>query len=333
MIKSNAFKGLILSGVAYLALWLLVPRATFLGWLAKSSYNTTATGVGLILPGIVHGLSVGLPMVAFMAAQIAGIYYFTRLGLKWWGYLLCMIGSIALVGILLTLVIHTYNIPGQLGRYPTLQEHMIILGRYYGPYKLPISLAFITAASGLGGLVSFRVKDKNLLLPVSMFAAVIDFWTVNYGFVGVAMTKTPEIVSAVSVPIPHAGTGVFMPNTMIGPGDFLFMALLFAAVSRLELDGMRNYWYVFAAMSIGMMSVMFDLLPFLPALTVLAVGIVLANYREFKLTKQEKISVAIVAVVLAVSVPIVRSMVSQLQRTESTPTKSAPHSTTGVPKK
>jgi hypothetical protein len=120
---------------------------------------------------------------------------------------------------------------------------------------------------------------------------------------------------------------------MIGPGDFLFMALLFAAVSRLELDGMRNYWYVFAAMSIGMMSVMFDLLPFLPALTVLAVGIVLANYSEFKLTKQEKISVVIVAIMLAISVPIVRSMVSQLQRTDTTPTKSAPHSTTGVPKK
>ena len=63
-------------------------------------------------------------------------------------------------------------------------------------------------------------------------------------------------------------------------------------------------------MCIGMMAVMFNALPFLPALTVLGIGVVAANYREFKLSKQEKISISIVAVVLALSIPLVQKMLA-----------------------
>ena len=159
-----------------------------------------------------------------MSVQIAAVYYYARLNFKWYIHLVVMVGALLLAAGLLTYIINAYHIPARLGRYPSIQQQLFLLGSYFGPLKLPITLCFIAAAAAIGGAVSCRVSDKNLLLPVSMFAACIDFWTVNYGFVNKTMQKAPQIVSAVSAPIPHAGTetGVFIPNTMVGPGDFLF---------------------------------------------------------------------------------------------------------------
>ena len=95
-----------------------------------------------------------------------------------------------------------------------------------------------------------------------------------------------------------------MPATMVGLGDFLFMALVFAAVHRLGMNGRRNYWFVFAAMTVGMLAVAFVLLPFLPALTVLAVAVVTANWRQFKMSRQELGYIAIVTAVLIVLLPL-----------------------------
>jgi hypothetical protein len=156
------------------------------------------------------------------------------------------------------------------------------------------------------------VRDRNLLLPVVMFAAYIDFWTVTRGPVSAVLEKAPEVAMAVAAPIPAAGTGVFVPMTMVGPGDFLFMALVFAAVHRLGLNGARNYWFVFAGMTLGMLAVLFGLLPALPALVVLAVSVVAANWGKFKLTRQEAVSTAIVGLVLLASLPLVWSALRRL---------------------
>ena len=59
-------------------------------------------------------------------------------------------------------------------------------------------------------------------------------------------------------------------------------------------------------MTLGMLAVLFiPVLPYLPALMVLAVAVVAGNWREFKLSREEKISTAIVGVLLAVSLPVV----------------------------
>lgn len=238
------------------------------------------------------------PTIAFMAAQISVIYFYTKMQLSIWQALLSLVLCLGCVALITMLIVYQIHITAKLGRYPNMRELFFILGNYYGPLKMPISMLIMLAASSIGYMVSMRIKDINLILPVVMFAACIDFWTVTQGPVSTVLKHAPEIVSAVSAPIPQAGAGSFVPITIMGPGDPLFIALIFAAVHRLKMNSRRNFIFIFTAMTLGMVAVMMGILPFLPALTLLAVAVVSANYREFKLSRDEKISVAIVGVIL-----------------------------------
>ncbi|MCL5104617.1 MAG: hypothetical protein M1133_10980 [Armatimonadetes bacterium] len=300
MFRKSPASGLLLSIIAYFALWLLVPRATFLPHIV----NTIDTGVLFIKGPAAFILNLGAvvivaaPTVAFMAIQIALVYFFAKLKLNFWQGLLALVACLGLIAAMLGIVIIHAKLPAKLHHYPNLKEHLFIMANYYGPLAMPMNVLKVLAAASIGCLVAVRVKDKNLLLPVVMIAACIDFWTVFFGPVATMLKHAPSIAPAVSAPIPQVGTGTFMPVTMVGPGDFLFMALVFAAVHQHKMNGARNYVYVFCAMTIGMLAVMFGLLSSLPALIVLAIAVVSANRREFNLTRQEKISMLVVGIVL-----------------------------------
>ncbi|MCL5104513.1 MAG: hypothetical protein M1133_10450 [Armatimonadetes bacterium] len=300
MFKKSPLPGLLLSILAYFALWLLVPRATFLPHIISiiDAGILITKGPAAFLLSLGAVAIMALPTVAFMAIQIALVYFFAKLKLDFWRALLALTLSVGLIAGMLAIVIFQHRLPAQLHHYPTLKDHLDIMSIYYGPLAMPMNVLKVLAAASIGCLVAVRVRDKNLLLPVVMIAACIDFWTVFFGPVAAMLKHAPNIAPAVSAPIPQVGTGTFMPITMIGPGDFLFMALVFAAVHQHKMNGARNYLFVFCAMSLGMLAVMFGLCNSLPALIVLAVAVVSANWREFHLTRQEKISVLIVAVLL-----------------------------------
>ena len=310
MSKKPPIVSLFLSILAYFALWLLVPRATFL----PAIVNELISSLGLVNDNAAAGLRlfsmvlVAAPTVAFMAIQIAIIFFYTKLNLKFWQALAAFALCLASIAALVTAIIWQTGITAKLGHYPNLREHLAIIGIYQGIFKLPYVLFVMLASINIGYMVSLRVSDKNLLLPVVMFAAFVDLWTVTQGPVATMLNKTPEVASAVSAPIPQVGTGAFMPSTLIGPGDFIFMALVFAAVHRFKMNGPRNYWYVFAFMTLGMLAVMFGILHSLPALITLAIAVVAANLREFKLSRQEKISTAVVGIILLISLPLVWSL-------------------------
>ena len=298
----------------YLGLWLVVPRATFLPVLTDvidGLLPFSPEGVRGIL-SLAGMVLMGAPTVAFMAIQIALVYFFARFEMTWQRCALVLVGSLVGVAGIALLVVWQSGVAAKMGRQPSLRETLIIMGAYPSILRMPMFLAIITAAASIGYLVALRVRDRNLLLPVVMFAAYIDFWTVTRGPVSAVLEKAPEVAMAVAAPIPAAGTGVFVPMTMVGPGDFLFMALVFAAVHRLGLNGARNYWFVFAGMTLGMLAVLFGLLPALPALVVLAVSVVAANWGKFKLTRQEAVSTAIVGLVLLASLPLVWSALRRL---------------------
>ena len=317
---------------AYAALWLLIPRATFLPVIVQlvEAAMPFATGHSAFYLSFVGAVVVLAPTLGFMCSQVAIVYFFTKIRLSLWQCLLALVVCLIVAEGLLSLVIWQSRIPAQLGRYPGFREQLLIMGIYYGPLKIPLTLALIVASASVGYLVSLRIKDKNIILPVVMLAAYIDFWTVTRGPVSVVLEHAPEVVEAVSAPIPQVGTGVFMPATMIGPGDFLFMGLIFAAIHKLGMNGVRNFWFIYAATALGMMAVMLGLIPWLPALVVLAVAVVAANWREFKLSRQEKISVAVVAAILLISVPIVWSVFrphveKALKQTPKTPITAPEH--------
>ncbi len=315
MVRRSAVLYLCGAVAAYLALWVLIPKATFLaaavrGISAVLPFASGEAAVFLKLAGLVVMLT---PVACVMAAQVAIVYFFARIRMNFWQALAVMAVCFACAVALGAAVVRSFaaghpQVIEKLGHYPTFREHIYLLGAYYGPLRMPISLSIMLGAAGIGYMVALRIKDRNLILPVVMFAAYIDFWTVTRGPVSVVMEKAPDVVVAVSAPIPQAGTGTFMPVSMVGPGDFLFLALVFAAVHRLGMNGARNFWFVYAAMALGMAGVLAGLVTVLPALIVLAIAVVAANWREFKLSREEKISTAVVAVVLLVSVPVVWSV-------------------------
>lgn len=298
----KAAANLFLSVLAYLALWILIPKAAFLPAILRTlgySIPITSNGISIGL-NIASIIIMAMPTVAFMAAQIFVIFFYTKLQLNIWKMLLVLMCSVFCVALITVIIINQMHIVARLRRYPNFREIFFILGSYYGPLKALISLFIMIAASSIGCMVAVRIKDMNLILPVVIFAACIDFWTVTQGPVSSVIKHAPEVVSAVSAPIPQAGAGSFIPATMMGPGDPLFIALIFAAVHSLKMDSKRNFIFIFAAMSLGMVAVLIGVLPFLPALTFLAAAVIFANYREFKLSRDEKISVAVVGAILII---------------------------------
>lgn len=308
MTRKSPIWYLLASMLAYFALWIAVPRAKFLvaigDWIgvAMNHAHQPITTVLFIIGAIVFAI----PTIAFMAAQIAVVYQFAKLGLRFKGSLLSLAGCLLALVAVVALMLWRIDIVGKLHRMPNMAEIGFIIGIYRpGLLKmLMYGLILLTAAS-IGCLVSLRIKDKNLLLPVVMFAASIDFWTVSSGPVSKMMAHAPEIVKAVSTPIPHAGTGTFVPCLQMGIGDPLFMAVVFAAIHRLGMNDRRNFGFVFVGMTAAMLLVLIGPLSFLPALVALAIAVVAANWREFKLSSQEKLSTAIVGLALAATVFVI----------------------------
>ncbi|MCE5314419.1 MAG: hypothetical protein ABFD49_11790 [Armatimonadota bacterium] len=307
--KSPAF-GLAAVIIAYFALWLLVPRATFLpqivDWLSHTAAHTPRIIDAMLK--VIRFAIVALPTVAFMAIQIGIVYFFTRIKMDFTRALAAFVLSLGGAYGLMTIIVWQSGIAAKMHQSLTLRQQMYVVANYVTPLSLPYYVFIMFAAISLGYLVSLRIKDKNLLLPVVMFAAYIDFWTVTRGPVAQVIKNAPEVVQAVSTPIPHAGVGAFMPATMIGPGDFIFMGLMFAVVHRFAMRPARNYWFVFTAMTLGMLAVAFGLLGALPALTVLAVAVLAANRREFCLSREEKILTLAVGIMLLVTLPVVWSL-------------------------
>jgi hypothetical protein len=294
--------------LVYFALWLAIPKAHFLVAIVRaidpgihSGHQPLATILAIC--GIIV---LSIPTVTFMAAQISVIYYFSKQRLEFKGALLWLGISLAsLVGIVIYML-WRLDVVAKLHRLPTTREiGFIVSMSRFDTAKMLMYGAILLVACSIGYLVSLRIKDKNLLLPVVMFAASIDFWTVTVGPVSSMMKHAPEIVSAISAPIPKAGTGAFVAALTMGMGDPLFMALVFAAVHRLGMNSRRNFGFVCVIMTLGMLAVMMGGLPYLPALVALAVAVVAGNWREFKLSRQEKISTALVAVVLLGTLPLV----------------------------
>lgn len=276
-----------------------------LAGIIESASNTSNLPVSIILSlaGIVV---LSVPTIAFMAAQVTVVYQFSRLRMGFGKAALTLLGLLAALGIVVCIILWRLDVVGKLHRVPSLREIGIIVGLYKpDTLKMLMYAIILLIASCVGYLVSLRIKDRNLLLPVVMFAATIDLWTVTAGPVSAVMEKAPEIVSAVSTPIPMAGTGAFVPALMMGMGDPLFMGLVFAAVHKLGLNARRNYVFVLAIMTIAMLAVLVGIAPYIPALIALAVAVMTANWGQFRLSREEKISTAIVAVVLIATLPLV----------------------------
>ncbi|MGC9317699.1 MAG: hypothetical protein ACP5KN_06665 [Armatimonadota bacterium] len=149
----------------------------------------------------------------------------------------------------------------------------------------------------LGGrLLSRILRERNLMLPIALVLALADVFTVLMGPTRAMLERAPEVVTRLSVKLPQVGSaagpegvkGLAHIATM-GPGDLVFAALFFACVVRFGLNLRASFWWIFAAVALGLAAiVVIPGAPPLPVLPLMALGFLIANRGSFSLTAREK---------------------------------------------
>jgi hypothetical protein len=168
---------------------------------------------------------------------------------------------------------------------------------------------------GLGTCVSLLVRERNMLVPMAIFLALFDIWLVFVpeGPVGqLARANAPALTNmAYTVPrvVETPTSGHATPLGYVGPADFLFMAMFFAASHKFELRADRTAkWlgpvlvgYLLITLLAGDISVGPIRLGALPALLPIGAVVLIANAREFKLSRDERqTTVALTMICIAV---------------------------------
>ncbi len=170
--------------------------------------------------------------------------------------------------------------------------------RHLAPFISPLeSLLFLVSCAFLGRLLSRLVREVNMLVPIAIALVLVDIFTVFFGPTGKALDKVPELVGRLSIGLPAVGSAAgpegakgFAFIASAGLGDFIFLALFFAATWRYGLRLNRTFWYIFVLVAVAMLgSLALPLLPGVPLLPFISVGFLVANTGRFTLTQQEKL--------------------------------------------
>ncbi len=146
---------------------------------------------------------------------------------------------------------------------------------------------------GLGALLSTRISDQNMLIPISLFLVGYDMFLVltPIGFTQRIMKANPDLLPTVAYKLPSVGS--VKPFAFVGPADFLFMGMFFVALYRFKMNARQTMaWMIVAILVYLLLSIFTHALPLMVpiGLTVLAV-----NWSSFKLKRDEWIGTAVVA--------------------------------------
>ncbi len=195
----------------------------------------------------------------------------------------------------------------------------LLFGMAAGAVKVPLLIMCLVAISqtglllwtfGIGALLASILKDKNVILPISIFLALFDIWLV-FAPEGVASQavsgRRPELqqmMQGLSYQVPALG-GYARPMAYVGPADFLFIAMFFVALFKFKMRTRETFFALVPTLAIYLLIVLLfgDVMvgPFrlgaLPALLPIGAVILAVNWREFKLTRDEMISTLAVLVI------------------------------------
>jgi hypothetical protein len=154
----------------------------------------------------------------------------------------------------------------------------------------------ILAAVGVGLALAAGIKEPNILLPAGAFAAFADFVVVTIGTVGKAMSTSrgQELIQKVSAKVPTVHPSI--PALTIGPADFLFLGIFLACAARFEMGLRRTAWILAVVLAASLLLV--PVVKAVPALAPMGIAFVAANWRHFRLTRQEILSTAVVLLVM-----------------------------------
>ncbi|MGQ9524653.1 MAG: hypothetical protein ACUVTZ_07375 [Armatimonadota bacterium] len=177
------------------------------------------------------------------------------------------------------------------------------------------NMMMILAATLFGCLVSYAIREPGILAPGSLVAAMVDYWGVYYGTTLHAVQTAPKVVEKVSVKVP--AFGVMGPIATIGPGDFVFLGVFFAAMHRLRLRVRETFWVLLILLAPCLAAVL-AMGWSIPALVPMAVAVLLVNRGRFGLTRSEKVASA-VAVALVAALLVLLTAVGPFAKAGSAP--------------
>lgn len=175
---------------------------------------------------------------------------------------------------------------------------------------------------GAGAALACALRDRNMILPISVFLALFDMWLVfaPEGPVGKIARGGQEKLAAIAYTIPkivatnaapeEVPKGFAHPSAFVGPADLLFLGMFFVALYRFRMRPVAT----FKAMVPVLIAYLAIVLCFpnvwigpirlaaLPALLPIGLVVLIVNRREFVLTKDEKLITVLIA---AIGIPFV----------------------------
>lgn len=153
--------------------------------------------------------------------------------------------------------------------------------------------ALTSSAVFLGALAARPlIRTPNMLGPICGVIALIDIWGVLFGgIVAQLLAKAPDVASRAMTHGPAVGAATKSIYTIslpsVGFGDYLFLGVLFAALSIHQLN-VRGAWrWVWPLMTVALLGVMFGV-PALPGLLFIGLGVAIPNRKYFQYTPEEK---------------------------------------------
>jgi hypothetical protein len=171
--------------------------------------------------------------------------------------------------------------------------------------------AVFCAAVLVGSAASGIVREPNLLPPIALTAAVVDYVAIRFGGPTVhLLASNPALVEGASTALPAIGAAAVPiagghamglatggALAIVGTGDLLFLGLAFGAVGRFGFRfGPSAVWTVVGAI-VGMATALVGNLP-LPGLPFLALGCIAPNVGRFRYSRGELLSLGVVALFL-----------------------------------
>jgi len=188
---------------------------------------------------------------------------------------------------------------------------------------------------GLGVGIALLVRERNMLVPIAIFLALFDIWLVFVpeGPVGQVARANGSALTSVAFQVPRPvnapTTGRAVPLAYVGPADFLFISMFFAALHRFKLQVVRTaklmvpvlVCYLLITLLFGQIALGPIQLGALPALLPIGAVILIANYREFKLTAEER-QTTIALTVICTGILIWRFIANrEVEQPEPSPTE------------
>lgn len=159
------------------------------------------------------------------------------------------------------------------------------------------SLSVLTAMVALGRLVGLAFREPGLLLPALLLAGPLDYWGVQQGFTAQMITERPRLVEKVSAHLPTFGGAAReagLPALTIGPGDVATTALILDCAVKFGWNLWWNVGLLFGLTALGLGAGVLLGLP-VPGLVFIGLAGILANWRHFRYSREEKKALLIAA--------------------------------------